>query len=544
MLKKTTGNLVCLLAFILSAKSLHAQSNNDSLFNQLNIVLAKKEYYVQLKEERIKKYQTQLHSNTTLTKQFAIYQALYNEYKSFRYDSAYSYSKKLLRTAQMLNDPVKVALSKMNIGFTLLSAGMFKETLEKLDQLDVSLLDHATRIDYYFLKGRCYLDWGDFDHNNDYNDVYYPKAITFIDSALSLSIPRSSNYWALLGLKNMRIRRYKESERDYLSLLKLPHITPGQFAISASSLSYVYNVQGKHAQAISLLIAAAETDIQSATKETVAIYELANILYKNGNKNDAFNYIKEAMDEATFYGARQRQVTISSILPIIEAQRVATVEQDRRSLLIYASIITLLVFFVIAFTFIVFRQLKKLRIADNIIKDANASLQKSNNILEELNKKLGIANKIKNEYIGYYFNINSIYIDKLENFKKSLNKKLISKRYEDALVAVNNLNLDAERKELYYTFDKVFLRLFPDFIEKYNSLFDPKDQAIIPKEELLNTELRIFALIRMGLHETERISRILGYSVNTIYAYKNRIKTKSLIINEDFEYHIMAIDAI
>jgi hypothetical protein len=191
-------------------------------------------------------------------------------------------------------------------------------------------------------------------------------------------------------------------------------------------------VQGNLNGSTQLLIKAAIADLQSATKETVAIYKLADYLYKKGDLNNAFTYIKQAMDDATFYGARHRQVTISSILPIIEAQRISTVEQQRRSLVIYASIITVLVLFVVAFAIIIFRQLKKLRFADNLIKEANVSLQESNVALEALNRNLSTANKIKNEYIGYYFNINSIYIDKLESFQKSLDKKLSSKRYEDA----------------------------------------------------------------------------------------------------------------
>jgi hypothetical protein len=250
------------------------------------------------------------------------------------------------------------------------------------------------------------------------------------------------------------------------------------------------------------------------------------------------------MDDATFYGALQRQVRISSILPIIEAQWVNQIEHQKKLLYIYSAIITLLVLAVVLFAVIIFRQLKKLRIADGIIKEANISLQKNNLELEELNRNLSTANKIKNEYIGYYFNINSIYIEKLESFQKSLEKKLGSKRYEDALSTVKNLNLEDERQHLFHTFDKVFLRLFPDFIQKFNALFNEEEQIGIPDGQLLATEHRIFALIRMGIHDNDRIAKLLGYSVNTIYSYKNRIKNRSFIPNDDFEDRIMEIEAV
>jgi hypothetical protein len=196
------------------------------------------------------------------------------------------------------------------------------------------------------------------------------------------------------------------------------------------------------------------------------------------------------------------------------------------------------------FAIIIFRQLKKLRIADDLIQKANISLQENNRELEELNRNLSTANKIKNEYIGYYFNINSIYIEKLENFRTSLAKKLSSKRYEDAQATVKNLNLEEERQHLFHTFDKVFLRLFPGFINKFNALFTPGDEIVIPEGQLLSTEHRIFALIRMGIHDNDRIAKLLGYSVNTIYSYKNRIKNRSVIANDEFEDHIMAIEAV
>lgn len=528
------------------AVSVHGQGkpNVDSLINQLNNTLANADTYVKQKQDKIGTLKVRLSHTSDLAARYDLYQNLFDEYKTFSYDSAYLYSKKLQATAKQLNDPARQAVSKMDLAFTLLSSGMFKETLETLNQIDTKLFTDSNKFDYYFLKARSYLDLSDFDRNVDYSATYMPMGIRYIDSALAVTKPGTYNYLMLKGLKDLRNGNYTESIKYYTQLLNLPGLTQHQFAVNACATSYNYEMLAQPDEATALLIRAAIADIRSATKETVAIYQLANYLYKKGDQKNAFVYINQAMDEATFYGARHRQVTISSILPIIEAQRIATVEQERRSLFIYSSVITLLVLFVIGFAVIIFRQLKKLRIADNIIKVANISLQESNRTLEEVNKKLSTANKIKNEYIGYYFNINSIYIDKLENFKKSMDKKLTAKRYEDAQIAVNNLNLEAERHELFHTFDKVFLRLFPDFINRFNGLFKAEDQMVIPKDELLNTELRIFALIRMGIHDNDRISKILGYSVNTIYSYKNRVKTKSLIPNDEFEDRIMEIEAV
>jgi tetratricopeptide (TPR) repeat protein len=522
--------------------SAFAQTNaTDSLLNKLNMVLVDKDVFVKQKQARIDNAKKQLSRIDDPKEKYIIYQQLYDEYKAFSYDSAYNYSKKLQLTA---NNPERLAFARMELSFTLISSGMFKETLETLNSIKLSDLNQDSQIQYYFLKARSYFDLSDFDRNPDYTDVYNPKGIKCIDSAIAISEPGSAQFLELKGLRDLRTADYADALKTYTSLLALKGLSSHQFAVNACCLSYIYEKLGQQDKSINLLIQAAISDIQSATKETVAIYNVANYLYKKGDLKNAYTYINQAMDEATFYGARHRQVTISSILPIIEAQRITAVEEQRRSLVIYASTITLLVFFVIAFAVIIFRQLKKLRIADDLIKTANVSLQQNNAALEDLNKHLSTANKIKNEYIGYYFNINSIYIDKLESFQKSLEKKLTSKRYEDALTAVKNLNLEDERHHLFHTFDKVFLQLFPDFITKFNALFVEGEEIQITDGQLLGTEHRIFALIRMGIHDNDRIAKLLGYSVNTIYSYKNRIKNKSVFANDEFEHHIMAIEAV
>jgi len=530
--------ICCYLCFTVTARS---QSTTDSLLAELNVVLANKQFYVNKKNDQITQLKRKLITAQTPKEKYAIYEALYEQYKSFSYDSAYTYSKKLQAISVQLN---LIASAKMKLAFTLLSSGLFKETLEELNGINIQLFDATDKIAYYFLKARSYFDLSDYDRSQDYSGIYNPQGIACIDSALVLCKPGSFSYLELEGLKQLRNGDTNGGMETYIALLKYTHLTPHDFAVNACCLSYIYEVRGSQEKSLELLIRAAISDIESATKETVAIYKLSDILFKKGDIDHAYVYIKQAMDDATFYGALQRQVKISSILPIIEAQWITQIEHQKKLLYTYSFIITLLVIFVLAFAYIIFKQLKKLRIADEVIKAANITLQENNKSLEELNRNLSTANKIKNEYIGYYFNINSIYIERLESFQKSIDKKLSSKRYEDAQAAVKNLNLENERQLLFHTFDKVFLRLFPDFIRKFNALFHEGEEIAVPEGQLLSTEHRIFALIRMGIHDNDRIAKLLGYSVNTIYSYKNRIKTKSFVANDEFEHRIMDIEAV
>lgn len=165
-------------------------------------------------------------------------------------------------------------------------------------------------------------------------------------------------------------------------------------------------------------------------------------------------------------------------------------------------------------------------------------------LLQQVNDHLMEANKIKEEYIGYYFNINSEYLVKIQAFKQAVENKLMTKKYDDIRYVVNSINLKKEREDLYISFDKVFLKLFPDFVTTFNSYFKEEDRIVLKEGQLLNTELRIFALIRMGIHDSEKIAKILDYSIHTIYNYKARIKSKSILPNDEFESKIMEVRAL
>src|ERR1700761_6601251 len=145
----------CMWMFIIPAQ---AQSVTDSLLNALNNALANKDQYVAQKQNAIKKLKEQLSAAKPGNAKYAAYSKLYDQYKSFNYDSAYTYAKQLHATAIKLNNPVLVAESKMKLAFTLLSSGLFKETFEQLNSINVTVFPVQDEIDYYFLKARSYFD--------------------------------------------------------------------------------------------------------------------------------------------------------------------------------------------------------------------------------------------------------------------------------------------------------------------------------------------------------------------------------------------------
>ncbi|RZM28349.1 MAG: tetratricopeptide repeat protein, partial [Pedobacter sp.] len=499
---------------MLSISSIHvyAQTSFDASLQQLNERIAEKNRYDKEKNGRINVLENalELPQNTSAASKYELYTKLYEEYKSYNYDKAFYYAQRMQEYGRKLKDPVKIAKGKITMGFILLSSGMFKETFDSLNTVNVHILPDSIRKEYYFLNARTYYDLSDFDKDKYYSPVYVRKASLYIDSALSLSNPASYEYQYYLGLKDLKLGKNEVAFERLNKLLTSHTISNHQLAVTTSTLSDIYIQSNNIDEAIKLLFMAAEADIKSSTKEAAAMLNLAQLLHKRGDIKNAFVFINEAMRDASFYGARQRKVQVSAILMVIAGEKVNSVEEQRRILFIYAALLTLLAAMVILFAFIIYRQLKKLRKADKIIVRTNHSLQET---IDKLNE----AEKIKEEYIGYYFNLISEYIAKLDQFKRAVNNKIVTKKFDDMQILVNNINLKKERDELFLNFDKAFLTLFPNFVEDFNALFTPEHQTKLAADQLLNTDLRIFALIRLGIHDTEKIASILEYSINTIY---------------------------
>jgi hypothetical protein len=472
---------------------------------------------------------------------YAHYDALCEAYKVFNYDSAFSYARQLQATAFRIGDPTRILSARLRLDFCLLSAGLFKETLDSLDKIHIQGAPDSLEADYYALVGRYYYDLGDFDNDGYNTPDYIRKGNNYMDSALRLYPPGSFNYAYYTGLSQIKMGDRTHAQAVFCRLLSRPDLTLHQLAVTTSTLSDIYINNGQPDTAIVLLIRAAIADIQSSTKETAAIFNLAQLLYKKGDVRNASSYIEIAIRDAIFYGARQRKVQVSAILPLIEGEKISRVEEQKTIFVTWSIIATILLLAVIALVIIVLRQVNRLQIAQRIITEAHTKEQAANQRLVEANNKLSEANKIKEEYIGYFFNADSESFDKIGQFKKALEQKIAYRKWDEVITLVNNTNPKKEKEELLRNFDKVFLKLFPDFTQRFNDMFRDEDKILLKDNELLDTDIRIFALIRMGIHENEKIARILEYSVNTINTYKTRIKNKSIIPNEEFEQRIMEI---
>jgi len=538
--------LALCIAYCMMMMVVSAQTDMQRSLDELNDIIQQVPQFDKQKQDAINQLKQQLHEvpATDLYRQFELCTRLYEAYKVFQYDSAYNYAKKLQAISYDLGNPSIIAYAKIKLGFSLLSSGMYKETLDSLSRINISQLPDSSRAEYFALMARYYYDLGDFDNDKYHTPVYTIQAARYIDSALAIWPKDSYEYMYYQGLKELKSGNKANALENFNRLLERKNLTPHQLAVTASTLSDLYIQSNQNDKAIELLARAVKADIQSSTKETSAAFILASLLYKKGDIKNASICIDQAFADAVFYSARQRKVQMSAILPLIEAEKLNIVEGQKKIWIFYAISVTFLLLVVIFLVVVISRQVKKLKAAQQKILQAHEKEQETNRRLAEINEKLSDANKIKEEYIGYFFNVNSEFFDKIERFKRSVEQKIADRKLEDIRFLVNNINLKKEKEELLKHFDKAFLKLFPNFVEVFNSLFREEDRIQLKEDELLNTDLRIFALIRMGIHDNEKIAHILQYSVNTINTYKTKIKNKSIVPNEEFEQHIMSVKTV
>ena len=243
----------------------------------------------------------------------------------------------------------------------------------------------------------------------------------------------------------------------------------------------------------------------------------------------AFRYIRQSLDDAVFYNAKLRKVQIATALPMIEkaySDNKARQDKEKRR---YINWITTIAILLLMICVVAIRFYYKGRLNAKEIENKNTqlaeyykSIEAAENHLKMANLELVEANAAKEEYLGLFLSMCSGYLDKL---KKAQGRE----QYEEEL------------KKFYRTFDTSFLQLYPTFVEDFNSLLQEESRMTLKDGETLNTELRIFALIKLGITQSSHIASLLRYSVNTIYNYRAQVKNAALSDRENFEESVRKI---
>lgn len=525
---------------LMSLGKLYAQLQIDSILNVLDMEIEHRKEYAMNKEDVVASLKQQLKGLQEPREQFLLNDRIYDEYKSYQYDSAYVYAMNTKRYADKLNDKDLKVKANSNLLFCFLSAGLFKEAVDIAHTTNIEGSSAKQKAHFYSLCARLYSDLLNYNDLEWYKQNYEKESVQYCDSALQYLDPSSYEYHDVLVLRN-RGADIDRKIADYKLLVDSSRSDNHQLAINTSNLANLFLGKKDTIQAVYYLAVSAIADIRAATMETTSKTVLAECLYNKSDIQTASKYIHVALEEANFYNARHRILSINSILPIIEKTHLNIIENQRDDLKIYlAGAIILLVLFLVASS-IVYLQNRKLKAAKHSVQEHVKELFCMNDKLNQANEKLKESNEIKDVYITQSLYAKSDYLDKTEELLKKLDYRLKARQYSDLYKLNGEFNLKEERKNLFSTFDHAFLMLFPNFVDEYNKLFPPEEQVSLDSNGAMTPELRIFALIRLGITENEKIAKFLNLSMNTIYSYKAKTKNKTLVPKEEFESRIMKI---
>jgi hypothetical protein len=527
---------------------LFGQNNFDSLLDELDKTVADYQLYSDKKAVEISKLKGLLNYTSSDVQKYAIYGKLYFEYKSYQSDSALVYARKSFQIAEKLNDIQKINNARLNLASIMGTLGMYKEATEILTTININTTPDLKG--YFFtVNSVVYGYMADYAASVQEKEKYILLTKKYRDSSLNLYPTSSSAY--IMAKSSALLDAGKYNEALPLLVNYFPNIdtnSPDK-AVIAYLISQVYRGKKEPEQLQKWLTISAISDLQLAKKEYISLRSLAFIMYENGDIDRAYTYIKRSLEDALFCNARLRTYEISKMLPIINEAYQKQNETNRFQLVLFLISASILSVFLLALLFLLFKQMKKLSKAKQDLSLANSKLSELNTELNVFNEKLNDtnytlteANLLKEIYIGRYMDQCSDYIGKLDEYRRKLNVMATTGKMNDLISAVKSKQfVENELKEFLTTFDKTFLQLFPNFIAEFSALLID-DEAIQLKEgELLNTELRIFALIRLGIKDSAKISTFLRYSVSTIYNYRSQLKNKVAGPREDFEAQVMRI---
>ena len=507
--------------------------DNRKLIEELEKTLDNKAIYIEQKETFIQKKKDTLHiyeASNDLREQILVSLELIDEYQSFVYDSAQFYVNNAKAIAYQIKDTSLISQIKIREGFVLLSSGLFKEAIDTLNSVNPVFLNDSLKSILFFTLARAYYDIADYVRDPVFMPEYISRGNAYIDSALHFATPNTNGFWAIKSLERIKKTDWTGAKQVFEYWMNNYNLPLHQYAIATSSLGYIYQMTGFPDKAIEYFAKAAVADVKTATMETVALRNLANLFYEKGEEKRAYRYIIEALNQANWYNARHRKLEVGQILPIIERERMDVIKNQRDRITIFSVFISVLLVALIVAFIVILISFRRLNIARLTIRKANENLTE--------------ANKIKDEYIADFFNQNSEYIEKIENLQKWVHRMIAANQFEALKKFPQHVNIQHEREVLYERFDKIFLKLFPNFVEEFNNLLNDGEQIKLKENELLNTDLRIYALIRLGINDNEKIASFLNYSVNTIYTYKTKIKSEARSSSEQFKQKVMEIKSI
>ena len=541
--------IIAILLLHLPFTSIHSiETDKTQIRNSLDSLdkyIQIKDTYTKQKEERIATLKERLkETSLSLDEQYRYTYLLFDEYSTYQSKLMHASAQQLIALSVQMGDKNKLVDSEIQLAYSYLWCGAFKEAYEYANTIDTAGISNDAKVNYLM-----------FRLNLEYESALYVKPLHFflskyeksmdgIISQLEQLLPTSDDH--LLEARQKACSHNNKFEQAYEYLKQRLKYSSGisrEMSAKLGDVGFYHLEMGDTITAIKYMVESAIMDNQIGSKQTPALRKIAEAIYPDKEVERAYKYIQLSMDNAVFFDSRYRMYESSITLPLIDKDLYELTKKQKDTLAIgIYTIILFIIALLISFLFI-WKQNKKLKISASLIRKQNISLLSMNTRMTEINKELQDANNIKATYLGRILSDNSSSISTIEELVKTVKIKIKAKQYDDIIQFIYKHDYLKKRKDMLARFDEMFLKLFPNFIEKFNSLLKEEDRVVVQEKNVLTPELRIFALVRLGVTKSDTIAEILNFSASTVRNYKSKIRNISIVPNEEFDKRLLEIES-
>ncbi len=550
MIKRNSLKWMAVIAVFLSFFPSLWAGSSDSLLVKLNQTIEQRPSYMQRKEEALETLRQSLSklSAGNVERRMNLYEALWQENRSYNTDSSLFYATALSQLAQQAGNEEQKQNALLHRATALMTIGMFKEADEIIKPLREGGVLPGQRSQFFHLCRSLFGLMADYAVTAQEKAAYASLTDDFRDSLLTIYESGSNMYRMIYADKLTAHGKYAEALRELL-----PFTPTGDGRFDAGyhyTIAEAYYHMGRIEEARHYYTLAAISDMQSDTREYIALRKLAVILFQSGDIDRAYHYLTLCMADAKACNARLRILEILDTFPVVNEAYLEKKQQQQRVITGVLIAISLLVVSLIFAIFSVLKQKKALQQAQTDLAHANSQLNEVNRTLVEYNEEMKRQNQLitetsylKEAYITQYMDQCSSYLEKMESFRKRLRQLLSAGKTKEIQQALTSYNQEVETElaEFYDSFDTTFINLFPTFVEDFNALLREDEQVQLKPGQKLNTELRVFALIRLGITDSTKIAHFLRYSVTTIYNYRTRMRNRARGDRDELEKQVMEI---
>ena len=519
-----------LLLFLTTISSAMADTTSD-LIQRVDSIMDNLSQIYGKKQARIDFYKNMAEKSRKPETLLSAYDKLYDEYFVFQFDSAMVYVDKAIQLADRIGDKYHHDKSRIEKASLLAVGGLYGEAMGLLGEIDSVKLDEDLRFTYTITHYYVYTYWADYCHDNMYSPRYRERADSYLKQAVAMLRPSDSYYDFFWGEYYIYVERNDQRAlQHYFKTLKTAPVESRWYAMASYAIANNYSANNDNHKYEEYMLRACVSDLLNCTRENLAMQDLAMYMFKKGDDNIllAERYINFAMDDAKNYNNRLRIIEISQKLPVIVStyrEKLSSQNSLMRMALLGVSVLCV---FVVVLLYFYSRQNRQLARHRHELSQSNHLLSSLNEKLNTLNSRLLDTNSRRERLAKLYIDLCAKYIDRLSKFEVLVKRKIKVGQVNDLLNTASSSRLSEEDAATFMnSFDTAFLDLYPSFVTEFNALLREDEQIVPPHKGRLTTELRIYALIRLGVKESSEIAALLFYTPRTIYNYRSTIKSRA-----------------